>query len=732
MRRGGSGRGPRHVGAAYLLLSVLGPLTALVLARHFHLGVPATAVSVLLGLASAYLAWASFRADRAEADPVELDKIVDELAVAVKTQWDNESVVRRVNDPYPLPVAWCPADLQLAESWELLTGLAGAWPGGPPGDPSLWPADASGLAGRDGEIGQVFSEKVPTRRLVILGEPGAGKSVLLIRLLQDLIARRTDGAPVPVLFSLASWDPRQSLKDWMADKLRRTHRGLTAPSHAALAHAAADEPGDLALHLLNTGRVLPLLDGFDELPPARHATALDMLNRALPARQPLVLTSRTDPYRTALTRPGTTVRLNGAAAIQLQPLDAQEAAHYLRRDAGGPHTPAATRWNTVSSQLGTTSPAGQALSTPLGLFLARTIYNPRPDASPTPPQTPHPDELCDTATYPDRTAINTRLFQAFIPAAYTPHQPNPPRWTAEQAHRTFVILADFQQNQRAGSPDIAWWELSKAFRQRTLGLLLGGCAVGLVGALVGGPVGGLAAGAVGGLVAGLVGGFVFGFTFGFFAGYSDVATPRVRFRISPSASLSPGRLVLRLVIVLAVLSLIMFGARLSIWPAFELAGAVAAGLALVLTFESAVDAPDLTSSSGPATLFALDRRTFFTIALTVGLATAAVFVLTTGTVGGLETGIATGLVLGITEGLAETAWGFFLIGCTYLAARRKIPRQVMAFLQDAHEQRGVLRQAGAVYQFRHIDLQRHLAQNPAGGAPAWSRMGEVGLMARER
>jgi hypothetical protein len=32
----------------------------------------------------------------------------------------------------------------------------------------------------------------------------------------------------------------------------------------------------------------------------------------------------------------------------------------------------------------------------------------------------------------------------------------------------------------------------------------------------------------------------------------------------------------------------------------------------------------------------------------------------------------------------------------------------MSFLLDAH-QRGVLRQAGAVYQFRHIELQHRLA-----------------------
>ena len=33
----------------------------------------------------------------------------------------------------------------------------------------------------------------------------------------------------------------------------------------------------------------------------------------------------------------------------------------------------------------------------------------------------------------------------------------------------------------------------------------------------------------------------------------------------------------------------------------------------------------------------------------------------------------------------------------------------MTFLADAHTNRGVLRQAGAMYQFRHIELQRYLA-----------------------
>jgi hypothetical protein len=45
---------------------------------------------------------------------------------------------------------------------------------------------------------------------------------------------------------------------------------------------------------------------------------------------------------------------------------------------------------------------------------------------------------------------------------------------------------------------------------------------------------------------------------------------------------------------------------------------------------------------------------------------------------------------------------------TWLTLRRQLPWSVMGFLADAHR-RGVLRQAGPVYQFRHINLQHRLA-----------------------
>jgi hypothetical protein len=815
--------------------------------------------TALLGLPPAFLAVVQLW--RRQRSTLSLEKVARQLAVAVGNQWDAEAALRRVNDPYPLPVAWRPADEDLTEPWDLLEELARAWPGGPPGEPAGWPQCATGLADEDARIGEVFHERVPTRRMVVLGEPGAGKSVLLMRLLQDLLARRTDDDPVPVLFSLASWHPDQPLKTWLADQLRRSHPSLRTKATATI---TADTSGDLAQALLETGRILPLLDGFDELPPTLHHRALDALNRSLPAHQPLALAARVAPYRNALSGAGTTVRLNGAAAIQLLPLNSDRAAAYLRRDAGGPHTPAAARWTTVVADLGTASPVGQALSTPLGLFLARTIYNPRPGSAPA-ATAPHPDELCNTRVFPDRAALDQHLFNAFIPAAYAPDAPHPPRWTPEQAHRTFVTLAHFLEHQRHGSPDLAWWELAQAapayFRYLMGGLtsgltlgtaswIAGGVTGGLAGGLGGGLMGGLALGTAGGLagalgitdgianrltgglMGGLMGGLVFGAagetmlgltgalalgiaggltgglagSFGITAGITSRLTsglaggligglmfgaagglagsfeitdgiasrltgghtgwltggltgwltggltgwltgglagatmggPRWR-SATPSAGLrwSFGRLVGGLMggVLLGIVGVFVGGAAFGdpgIAPGLYV-GATTGVLAIAL----APKKPDSTSNIGPTSLLNSDRSTFIASGLVGGLVgvlgTSLVEVLqradATPSVGVTVSGAVLGLLAGLLAGLLKSAWPHFVMTRVYLALYRKAPRALVSFLQDAHEHRGVLRQVGPIYQFRHIDLQRHLAQqHPSSDRRSSQRTPTTGLL----
>ncbi|MGH3853135.1 MAG: hypothetical protein ACRDR6_06485 [Pseudonocardiaceae bacterium] len=55
-----------------------------------------------------------------------------------------------------------------------------------------------------------------------------------------------------------------------------------------------------------------------------------------------------------------------------------------------------------------------------------------------------------------------------------------------------------------------------------------------------------------------------------------------------------------------------------------------------------------------------------------------------------------------------SAWGRLLVAHIWLGVTGKLPWRLMTFLADAHR-RGVLRQSGALYQFRHLRLQQRLA-----------------------
>jgi hypothetical protein len=58
--------------------------------------------------------------EEAEADDLTLAEIADEFAIAVRAQWETEILVRRLNDPYPLPVRWVAADATLSDRWDLV------------------------------------------------------------------------------------------------------------------------------------------------------------------------------------------------------------------------------------------------------------------------------------------------------------------------------------------------------------------------------------------------------------------------------------------------------------------------------------------------------------------------------------------------------------------------------------------------------------------------------------
>ncbi|MFE4977745.1 hypothetical protein ACFRAR_37285 [Kitasatospora sp. NPDC056651] len=80
-------------------------------------------------------------------------------------------------------------------------------------------------------------------------------------------------------------------------------------------------------------------------------------------------------------------------------------------------------------------------------------------------------------------------------------------------------------------------------------------------------------------------------------------------------------------------------------------------------------------------------------------------------------GLVTVFAGGLGAALALTAWGeWVVIARIWLPLSGRLPWRAMSFFEDAHRERGVLRQAGAVYQFRHASLQEHLARPPGTAA----------------
>ncbi len=415
------------------LAALLLPWIAVLVAarRHHHLDV-GTVAAVSISLATLWVAWATFRGPKRPAAPASgltLGHVADQLALAVGAQWEAEAAVRRLNDPYPLPVSWGPADASLTDSWDSLVKLASSgagWPTPPPA--GTWAAGPDDLAGQGGQLAEVLG-RVPTSRLVVLGEPGAGKTILMVRLVLDLLSGRDPGGPVPFLAPVASWDPsEQDLRGWLAARLLVDH-----PALAATPPVGVPEPTQAAA-LLGMGLILPVLDGLDEIPDQLRGSAISRINDALRPGEQLVMTCRTQPYRDAVRPPdGLQVTLR-AAAVQVHSLDADAVRDYLTDDATGPVAQA--RWAPVLAVLGTEAPVAQALSTPLMVGLARTIYNPRPGELAG--NLLNPKELCEP-DMADRSMVESRLFDAFVPAAY--RHVTSQRWTAQQAEPWLVFLA---------------------------------------------------------------------------------------------------------------------------------------------------------------------------------------------------------------------------------------------------------------------------------------------------
>lgn len=126
---------------------------------------------------------------------------------------------------------------------------------------------------------------------------------------------------------------------------------------------------ETATRLVDGKRVIPVLDGLDEMAEALRPAAIVAIDKAVTDQYPLVLTCRTDEYEEAVNTSGR--MLAHAAVVEIQPGTIEQAMDFLREAV-----PAPDRWQPVESYLEDSpcSSLARVMSSPLMVDLARTVY----------------------------------------------------------------------------------------------------------------------------------------------------------------------------------------------------------------------------------------------------------------------------------------------------------------------------------------------------------------------
>jgi hypothetical protein len=518
--------------------------------------------------------------------------------------------------------------------------------------------------------------------LVVLGAPGAGKTALAMLLTVGIAGRRQADEPVPVLLGIASWNPTvETVAAFVARRLAEDDQQL----------AASDPSGrSLAERLVATGRILAVLDGLDELPAQWQAAAMEAIE-VYGAGRGVVLTCRAAEYETAVERRGSV--LSQAAVIEIQPVGPEDVITFLTKA-----TLSTERWRGVFDEL-RREPDGalaQVLSTPLMVGFAQTAFaGPR-------------SEPAVLLRRPDQAQITGEIIDRFVARSYQVDTPMP--GGPDRAARYLGCLA--YHLYQAGTRDFAWWRLSPTMfslspdRRVWLGSAVTAVATSLAataGSFTGGPELALRFGIVAAIVVGAHSAGLFG------TAWPTTYPPQP---VAPYGSWRR-RAGFRYAVRFAfgLLTGCLVGLLCSSWIIGVLGGAACG---LLLLPGAWMPRPPSRVASARLTLL-VNRRGTTAIGAEVGLVAAAVFLALAAalptTSPPLVVAAVAGLMFAGNAALAAGLWTWlwFRMAHLLLAARGWLPLRLWPFLEDALD-RGTLRQAGPVLQFRHALLQDHLAE----------------------
>ena len=645
----------------------------------------AFAAAVIVPVASLVVWLTKVRQAGVKGSGLPMNELADSLALAVAEQWTRAALERRLLHPEPIPVQWARSSLPLAGPVSAAVGSRQFRP-----LPGLSPVSRHLDSGLLPDLFAVYGG-LGSGRLVIIGEPGAGKTgaaVLLVlaalRHRERVPAQDRPLVPVPVMFTLQGWDPNtERFAEWLAARLQETYPLF--PYRGGSAEAA---------ELVKAGRISVILDGLDEIAADLRPAALRALSEQAAMR--VVVLARSYEMAVAAQRHF----LEDAIALELQAVDAAVAADYLTRVQLDPPP---RGWSELTGRLRREpgSAIAKALSNPLTLTLIRDTYRGGDDIR-------ELLDFCDAVGEVSGDDITDHLLDRVLPAAYAAAPGVAASgYELDAAQRVLAHIAARMSQQ--GTRDLAWWRIP-AWVPAAPRVAATGVIFGLVFASGGRPE------------FGLVGGAVCAY---FYMLTEARKTPVRRAPLQWSHLLGRNSLLLGLQYALlgggmcALFGLaVRIGAgrtaalAVGIGIGVGLAGALSSGLAR----SAAEDASPLTprDSWRRDQIFGLAMGLILGLGLSIGIGIGIglIGVLGLGNLAGHSGQIASGvvwvLVFGLVFGLSfPRAWTVSL-AFAQLHLRGNSPARLLRFLDDARE-RDILRTVGPVYQFRHARLQDRLA-----------------------
>ena len=643
------------------------------------------------------LVWSQWRRNpSAGASAAEVTEVADKLARQALDQWENEARDRGIIRPASIKVAW---SLDEARSLPLAELLA---------DAGRAEVGVSGSLGGDtSDLYGVLYRQLQHGQLVLTGKAGAGKTgAMMLLMLQALRERAAQASgesrslmPVPVWLTLGGWAAdKQSLLEYAEAGLRRNFPFLRDVDQRVIRELFAQR------------KVALFLDGLDEMSPAARRMALSRIDDQVHQLK-IAITSRPGGYNEARTGG----RLAYPVVINIHPIDADTATEYLRQ--GRDATRDRSRWEAFSRYLGThrNGAVARALSSPLALSLLRAAY-----------------DGCDPmelAKLTEVRQVKRALMSQLLIVAY------PQERAREHATRWLGWTAYHMGKGR----DLRWWDVPDWIPEKTFGpwskvvlTVVGGISL-AVGIVIGGThslrfsIGGfLLSGIISAAVLGLCLGALLGYLVGgFFAGWAKSmakrgprlpSVPRVALREIPAVVASGICGAVVFAVGAAVVSNV--GKNYPGWVARQpsLAAAILAGFvvgALVwVIFLGSKPASSL-KAMVPVTAY----RNDLVSSLMTATLLAAIVAIVRGVQYGMHQGLIPGMLRGVGEGISliVIAWLFsgvapaVRVSEIVLSASQRRRANLMRVYEDALA-RQLLYQVGAVYQFRHGELQDYLCE----------------------